>query len=216
MAILVVAIVVGAFLIWWPVGRARLGRVWRPRGRDRRLDGQFRDWIGQAELERRAVVYKSLPSDAAQFAAWVRGLGDDDLRAFVREVSDFCDRRGVKLAWLTDSSITGDLKLRLEEAVGLYCLSSWKSRELQPFVTYLAWRADPSNEKHQPFARGLFSRMVTAGLVTPSPDQWSAPERERQAFAATAMDAVAAQDPRTFAAFLKETAAGEPSAQHLA
>ncbi|MEW5983044.1 MAG: hypothetical protein AB1806_11840 [Acidobacteriota bacterium] len=229
MSIFLVAVLGGALVVWWQkktgrvtqaasrvvessreaVGktRVRLGKVALPRGRDRRRDGQFRDWIGKAELDRRAMIYKSLPADAADFTIWLQGLGDDELGTFVQDLSAFCDRRGFDLVWLMDPKITGQLKHRMEESVGLYCLSAWKSRDLQPFAIYRDWLADPQNKRNRVFAQRLFTRLVTVGLVTPSTDLLFAPEAERRAHAAKSMDAAAVQDPRTFASLLSETAA---------
>ncbi|MBI4785608.1 MAG: hypothetical protein HY782_00975 [Chloroflexi bacterium] len=180
------------------------------------LAGRFKEWLSQAELERRTTVYKSLPADAAEFTAWLQGLGDKDLGDFTQELGGFCQSQGFDLAWLVDAQVPGEIKRLVEETVGLYCLAAWKSHGLSPYATYRAWRSDPGNDKHLAFAQRLYSRLVAAGLVTPPPDLLYAPEQERQAYVAKAMEAAAAQDLRTFVSLLKDAAAEAKAEETLA
>ncbi len=169
---------------------------------------QFKEWLSQAELERRTSVYKSLPADAADFTAWLQGLSAQDLGNFAQGLAGFCQAQGYDLAWLADAQVPGEMQRVVEEAVGLYCLAAWKSRDLLPLVTYRAWLTDPGNEKNRAFAQRLYSRLVTEGLTAARSDLLWAPEKERQAFVAQSMQAVATQDPRTFVTLLRD-AAGE-------
>jgi len=182
-------------------GKARL-----PFRRHPDLDTQFKDWMGQAELHRRTVLYKALPADAAESTAWLQALADQDLGDFVQELSAFCKARGFELDWLTDPKVTGEMKQAVEETVGLYCLAVWKGRDVQPFAAYRAWLADPGKKENQQFARRLYSRLIAAGFAAPSPDLWWAPEQERQAHVAKAMEAAAAHDPKIFVSLLRDAA----------
>jgi hypothetical protein len=124
----------------------------------------------------------------------------------VQELSAFCKGRGFELAWLVDPEVAGELKRAVEETVGLYCLAAWKGRDVQPFVAYRAWQSDPGKRENQAFAQRLYSRLVAAGLATARPDLVWAPEQERQAYVAKAMESAAAQDPRSFASLLRDAA----------
>jgi hypothetical protein len=176
------------------------------------LAGQFREWLSQAELDRRTAVYKTLPADAAEFTAWLQGLADKDLGDFTQELAVFCQGQGFDLAWLVDPQVPGEMKRVVEETVGLYCLAAWKSRGLLPLVTYRAWLSDPGNEKNHAFAQRLYSRLVAEGLATARSDLLWVPEQERQAYVARSIEAVATQDPKTFVALLRDAAAVEPEA----
>jgi hypothetical protein len=182
------------------------GKVRLPFRRHPDLDKQFMEWMGQAELERRTVLYKSLPADAAESAAWLQGLADQDLGDFVQELSAFCKGRGFELDWLADPKVTGEMKRAVEETVGLYCLAVWKGRDVRPFAAYRAWLADPVKKENQSFAQRLYSRLIAAGFAAPSPDLWWAPEQERQAHVAKAMESAAAQDPKVFVSLLRDAA----------
>ncbi len=194
---------------------ARLGKVRLPFRNRPDLVTQVREWTGRAELERRTALYKSLPGDAAEFTAWLQGLADEDLGNFVQELSAFCTGQGFELDWLVDPKVTGELKRAMEETVGLYCLTVWKCRDLQPFVAYRAWLADPGKKENQAFAQRLYSRLIAAGLATAKPDLWWAPEQERQAYVAQAMEDAAAQDSKSFVSLLRDVAA-EVAAEDVA
>jgi hypothetical protein len=174
------------------------------------LAGQFKEWLSQAELDRRTAIYKTLPADAADFTTWLQGLGDKDLGDFAQELAEFCHGQGFDLAWLADAQVPVDMKRVVEEAVGLYCLAAWKSRGLSPYAAYRAWQSDPGNEKHLGFAQRLYSRLVVEGLATARSDLLYAPEKERYAFIVQSMQAVATQDPKTFAILLRDAATVAP------
>lgn len=177
------------------------------------LAGQFKEWLGQAELERRTAIYKTLPADAAEFTTWLQGLDDKDLGDFAQGLAEFCHGQGFDLAWLADAQVPAEMKRAAEEAIGLYCLAAWKSRGLSPYATYRAWQSDPGNEKHLAFAQRLYSRLIAEGLATARPDLLYAPEKERHAFVAQSMQAVAAQDPKSFVILLRDAATVQPEAE---
>jgi len=104
------------------------------------------------------------------------------------------------------------MKRSVDESVGLYCLAAWKSHGLSPYATYRAWQADPGNEKHLGFAQRLYSRLIAEGLATTRSDLLYAPDKERHAFIVQSMQAVATQDPKTFAILLRD-AATEPAVE---
>lgn len=174
------------------------------------LAGQFKEWLGQAELDRRTAIYKALPADAAEFTTWLQGLDAKDLGNFAQGLADFCHGQGFDLAWLVDGQVPAEMKRVVEETVGLYCLSAWKSRGLSPYATYRAWQSDPGNEKHLGFAQRLYSRLITEGLATARSDLLYTPEKERYAFVVQSMQAVATQDPKTFAILLRDAATVQP------
>jgi hypothetical protein len=179
------------------------------------LAARFKEWLSQAELDRRTTVYKQLPTDAADFTAWLLELGDKDLGDFSQGLAVFCQGQGFDLAWLSDAQVPGEMKHAVEEAVGLYCLAAWKSRNLAPLVSYRAWLADPENPKNNAFAQRLYSRLVESGMATARSDILWAPEKERHSFIAQSMQTVATQDPKTFVALLKDAAVPqvEPSVE---
>jgi hypothetical protein len=179
------------------------------------LAAQFKEWLSQAELERRMPLYKALPADAADFTAWLLELGDKDLGDFSQELAVFCQGQGFDLAWLADAQVPGEMKYAVEEAIGLYCLAAWKSHNLLPLSTYRAWLADPENPKNNAFAQRLYSRLVESGMATARSDMLWAPEKERHAFIVQSMQTVAAQDPKSFVALLKAAMVveAEPSAE---
>jgi hypothetical protein len=182
------------------------------------LAGQFKEWLSQAQLDRRTAIYKTLPTDAAEFTAWLQALGDKDLGDFTQELVGFCQGQGFDLAWLVDAQVPGEMKRTVEETVGLYCLAAWKSRGLSPYATYRVWLSDPGNAKHLGFAQRLYRRLVAEGLTPARSDLLYAPEKERHAFVAQSMRDVATQDPKTFVALLKDAAdapaAAEAQAEH--
>jgi hypothetical protein len=182
------------------------GKVRLPFRRGKDLATQFKEWVGQAELAKRTAVYKALPADAAGFTAWLQGLADEDLGGFVKELAAFCKGLGFELAWLVDPKVEGAMKQAVEEAVGLYCLAAWKGRDVRPFVAYRAWQSAPGKKENQAFAQRLYSKLVGAGLATSTPDLLLAPEKERQAYVAEAIEAAAAQDPKAFVGLLRDVA----------
>jgi hypothetical protein len=177
------------------------------------LAGQFKEWLSQAELDRWTAVYKTLPADAAEFTTWLQGLEDKDLSDFAQRLAVFCQGQEFDLAWLVDAQVPAEMKRVAEEAIGLYCLAAWKSRGLLPYATYRAWQADPGNEKHLAFAQRLYSRLIAEGLATARSDLLYAPEKERYAFVVQSMQAVATQDPKSFAILLRDAATVEPEAE---
>jgi len=176
------------------------------------LAGQFKDWLNQAELDRWTAVYKTLPADAAEFTAWLQALNAKDLGDFTQGLATFCQGQEFDLAWLVDAQVPAEMKRVAEEAIGLYCLAAWKSRGLSPYAAYRAWQSDPGNEKHLGFAQRLYSRLVAEGLATARSDLLYAPEKERYTFVVQSMQAVAAQDPKSFVTLLKDAATVEPEA----
>jgi hypothetical protein len=174
------------------------------------LAGQFKEWLSQAELDHRTTLYKTLPADAAEFTAWLQGLDDKDLGDFAQGLAEFCHGQGFDLTWLVDTQVPGDMKRTFEDAIGLYCLAAWKSHGLSPYATYRAWQSDPGNEKHRGFAQRLYSRLIAEGLATTRSDLLYAPEKERYAFVVQSMQAVATQDPKSFAILLRDAATVEP------
>lgn len=167
---------------------------------------QFKEWLSQAELDRRTSVYKQLPADAADFTAWLLDVNDKELGSFTQGLAVFCQGQGFDLGWLVDPQVSGEMKHAVEEAVGLYCLAAWTSRELAPLVSYRAWLADPDNPKNNAFAQRLYTRLVESGMATARSDILWAPEKERHSFVAQSMQTVATQDPKTFVALLKDAA----------
>ncbi len=177
------------------------------------LAGQFKEWQSQAEMDRWTAVYKTLPADAAEFTTWLQGLSVKDLGDFAQGLATFCQGQEFDLAWLMDAQVPAEMKRVAEEAIGLYCLAAWKSHGLSPYAAYRAWQSDPGNEKHLGFAQRLYSRLVAEGLVTARADLLYAPEKERYTFVVQSMQAVAAQDPKSFVTLLKDAATVEPEAE---
>lgn len=165
---------------------------------------QFKQWLAQSDLAKRSSLYKQLPVDAAEFAAWVEGLTDEQLHKFVADLSAVCQLHHFELAWLVDPKTPDNLKHAVEDAVVLHALAAWKARDIQPLLAYKAWQAAPHKAENRAFAQKLYGKLAEAGLVTPPAELVLATEKERQAHVVTAIETAASEKEATFLALVQE------------
>ena len=177
------------------------------------LSKQFKQWVAESALAKRDELYETLPASADGFAIWLNEVKDQELEQFTRGVAQFCASLNLDIAWLTDPEVGRDqaLKKAVEDAVLLYSLATWRSsnvrQEVQSFLAYRAWLANPN--RHKAYGQQLHQVLIQQGLVTVPPDLYLAPEQERLEQAASAIRRVADENPAAFNAALRQLA--EPS-----
>ncbi len=183
------------------------------------LSKQFKQWVVDSGLSKRDELYATLPASADGFAIWLGETNDKELEHFTRQVAQFCASLNFDIAWLTDPEIGRDptLKKAVEDAVLLYSLAAWRSsnvqQEVQNFLAYRAWLANP--KRHKQYGQRLHQILIQEGLVVVVPDQYLASEQERFEQAVAAIRKVAEENPAAFAAALRcieEPKSGETTA----
>jgi hypothetical protein len=160
--------------------------------------------LSQSDLAKRSQLYKQLPTDAAEFAAWVDGLSDEALTKFVADLSAVCRTQNFELAWLVDPKTPDNLKHAVEDAVILHGLAAWKAHNIQPLLAYKSWQTAPNKAENRAFAQKLYGKLAEAGLVTTPPNLVLATDKERQAHVATTIDTAATEKEATFLALVQE------------
>ncbi|MCB0162754.1 MAG: hypothetical protein KDI79_00920 [Anaerolineae bacterium] len=182
-----------------------LGQFRLPFRKDKdEVAAQFKQWLGQSDVAKRSQLYKQLPADAAEFAAWVDGLSDEELNKFVANLAAVCQAQDFELAWLVDPKTPDNLKRAVEDAVILHGLAAWKARDIKPLLAFKAWQAAPNKPENRAFAQKLYNKLAEAGLVTTPSDLVLATEQERQQHVAEAIDKAAAEKEATFLALVQE------------
>ena len=182
-----------------------LGQLRLPFQKDKSpVAAQFKQWLGQSDLAKRSQLYKQLPADAAEFAAWIDSLSDEALNKFVADLSNVCQTQHFELAWLLDPKTPDNLKQAVEEAVILHGLAAWKAHNIQPLLAYKSWQAAPNKPENRAFAQKLYNKLAEAGLVTTPADLVLATDKERQAHVATTIDTAATEKEATFLALVQE------------
>ncbi|MCB0209099.1 MAG: hypothetical protein KDJ52_07210 [Anaerolineae bacterium] len=166
---------------------------------------QFVQWLHQSDVAKRSALYKRLPEDAAEFAAWIDSLADDELNAFVSDLASVCRTHSFELGWLVDPQTPDNLKRAIEDAVILHGLAAWKARDIQPLLAYKAWQAAPNKAENRAFAQKLYGKLAEAGLVTPPSTLILATDKERQEHVAATIEKAAAEKEATFMALVQET-----------
>jgi hypothetical protein len=180
------------------------------RGDTRQLASQFKQWVADAALPKRAALSSSLPAATESFAAWLSGLSAQELGQFTEKVARYCASVDFDIGWLTDTQVNNDpeLKQAVEDAALLYSLGTWRAssvqNQVQVFLAYRAWIAAP--HKHKVFGQELYKVMLERVLVTVPSELYLASEQERQAQAATAIRQVAAESPAAFRLALRQLA----------
>jgi hypothetical protein len=178
------------------------------------LSKQFKQWVADAALAKRDELYATLPASADGFAIWLNEVKDKELEQFTRGVAQFCASLNFDIAWLADPKVGCDptLKKAVEDAVLLYSLAAWRSsnvqQEVQNFLAYRAWLANP--KQHKQYGQRLHQVLIQQGLVVVSPDQYLASEQERFEQAATVIRKVAEENPTAFAAALRSIEEPKP------
>ncbi|MDE3091922.1 MAG: hypothetical protein KGJ80_21325, partial [Chloroflexota bacterium] len=185
----------------------------------RDLSKQFKQWVAEAALPKRAELYGSLPTSAEGFGIWLSGLSDKELEQFTQRVAQFCASLNFDLAWLTEAQVSREPELRqaVEDTVLLYSLAAWRANNVQQevttFLAYQEWLANPN--QHKTFGQELHQALIQRGLVTVPPDLYLASEQERVEQAAIAIRKVADEHPAAFRAALHRVTKGsngEPAA----
>ena len=166
---------------------------------------QFKQWLHQSDVAKRSALYKRLPEDAAEFAAWIDTLSDEELNDFVSDLSSVCHTHGFELDWLVDPQTPDNLKRAIEDAVILHGLAAWKARDIQPLLAYKAWQAAPNKAENRAFAQKLYGKLAEAGLVAPPSHLILATDKERQEHVAATINKAAAEKETTFMALVQET-----------
>jgi len=174
----------------------------------RELGKQFQQWVTDAALPKRTAFAGTLPAQTESFAAWLSGLSSKELEQFTERIARYCATVNFDLGWLNDAQVSHEpeLKQAVEDAVLLHSLGAWRAsnvqRQAQVVLTYQAWLANP--KRHQKFGQELHGVLIERGLVTVPSELYLAPEKERQAQAATAIRHVAAENPAAFRLALRQ------------
>ena len=180
------------------------------------LAQQFKQWVAEAAPGSRAELYNTLPASADGFAAWLNGLSQKELEQFTKKVARFCESLNFNLAWLTDAQVgrEPELKRAVEDTILLYSLTTWRADSVQQdvkgFLAYQAWQARPN--RHKAFGQQLLGHLIHNGVVTVSPDQYLASEKERKAHATAAIRKVADENRDALRVALRQVVAGAPAA----
>lgn len=170
------------------------------------LANQYKQWVATSSLHQ-SHWYADWPGAAENFSAWLAGLSPKETTVFCDKVAHFCASLGFDLAWLVDDQLNGqpELKRAVEEAVALYSVTAWRASqveaEVRAFMAYQQWLAHPN--KQRALGQKLYGELIQKGLVTPTPDLYLAPEKERVAAAARAIKQIAADKPDAFTAVLR-------------
>ncbi|MBI4788807.1 MAG: hypothetical protein HY782_17380 [Chloroflexi bacterium] len=181
----------------------------------RELAKQFKQWVADAALPKRAALSNSLPAQTESFAAWLGGLADEELEQFTAKVAQYCATVNFDLAWLNDPQVNREpeLKQAVEDAVLMYSLGAWRADSVQQdvrvFMAYRAWRADP--QRHKEFGQQLHQVLIERGLATVPSELYLAPEKERLANATSAICEVADENPAAFHLALRQLASAPES-----
>lgn len=175
---------------------------WLP-GQNKDLAQKFKAWVAATNVNDYKTLYQNWPSDAAACKAWVAGLSDKDLQAYVGQVDAFCNARGIDLEALVGVKTDPETRRALEEMVILHSLTLWQARDVHALLAYEAWKDNPRAAQHRAFAQKLFAKAVAAGLATAPSDLMLAPDKERQEYVAKALDKVATENHAAFLQLVK-------------
>ena len=107
------------------------------------------------------------------------GLSDEAASQLSDELAAFCQSQHLELAWLFDEKTEVELRTGLEELVILYSQAVFKGRSAQPLAALQRWQAAPLQPENRNFARQLYTRLVSAGLVSVPGDLLLASDQER-------------------------------------
>lgn len=166
----------------------------------------FKEWVSQAHLAEHGALYGGLADEAAAFSAWLTALSPAALENYVNSVADFCYTMKCDLNWLVDRQTAADPHLRrsVEALVILYCLTTWKTQEVQGMLRYTDWKTAPNHKANRLFVQALYERIVAAGLAERATDLM-APDAELQQATLVALEKVATEKPEQFAKWVKAT-----------
>jgi hypothetical protein len=183
-------------------------------GQDKGLGLQFNESLTESALSLDAQFYRELPESAELLKNWLATLDAEEAETFANQVAAFSSSMNLELSWLLDQELNDDpnLKQTFEEAIALYCLANFRAaqvqEELRLFITYRAWRENPSGKGYKELTQELFAKLVDKGLAEPAPTNlFLAPNKRRQKHAESAIREAAAKDKQAFYGLLKEAIA---------
>lgn len=127
--------------------------------------------------------------DQPEVRHWLAALPDPALKAFLDELSIFCQQLGFELNWVVEKQVNAYpvLTQRLREIVLQYsnaCREAVLAQdEIKLFKAWQAFELNPYGKAEQQFAEKLFNQLVAQNVTPPlSETLKTGPEQERQIY----------------------------------
>jgi hypothetical protein len=161
---------------------------------------QFRAWASQLDAEH------------SELSAWLSALSDEANAQLANELVVFCRNQNLELAWLFDEQTDIDLKNGLQDLVVFYCRALVKAVNAKPLATYQRWQAAPTLPENRSFTQDLYTRLVSAGLVSVPGELLLASEKERESHVIQAIQTAVVEHREAVMAIVSEmyAVAAEP------
>ncbi|MGH8549756.1 MAG: hypothetical protein ACRERU_14365 [Methylococcales bacterium] len=150
---------------------------------------------------------------------WLNALPEEGLRGFAEQLTEFCSEMGFDLSWLVDGKFDGHPELaRAAERIVLHYYSACQQgavaqEDLDVYKQLLDFERNPFGRKNRTFVERLFAKVVEDGLVAAKMSEYfSAPPKERQQIAVTAIREAWAKDDAALIRAVKEILSGPKKA----